>query len=479
MTAGAATLPTIRGISCVLAHTPGLLRYGSKPTRELAKEQSVLLPRMQAHLRSFEDAVAYAPNQVFIGNRTPESLWDVPEPWWRNGDAGASTRGPVGQIVSEDAFWGLLRMADDFGLVSVERSRLDRAIELLRPTALWSDAEIERLTQPATGTVSATGELSLHAADGAPVGHVARGYPDDTSQTADILLENLACKASGALAIKQLLCQEGLAPSDVEYVLGCGEEAVGDRYQRGGGSISKAMAEMAGCTQATGSDVKAFCCAPVHALVLAGALVQSGIYRNVVVVGGGSLAKLGMKMLGHLAKDMPLLEDCLAAVAILVGPADGTGVRMRLDAVGRHTVASGGSAGAIYDALVTVPLERLGLRITDVDKYAVELHNPEITYPAGSGNVPRTNYRLIAGLAVMRGELARDQVEAFERTHGMPGFVPTQGHIPAALPYLAHALPRLRDGSLRNALFIAKGSLFLGKMTNMSDGMSVLLDRAV
>ena len=61
----------------------------------------------------------------------------------------------------------------------------------------------------------------------------------------------------------------------------------------------------------------------------------------------------------------------------------------------------------------------------------------------------------------------------------MPGFVPTQGHIPAALPYLAHALPRLRDGSLRNAFLIAKGSLFLGKMTNMSDGMSILVDRAV
>src|SRR5581483_6921636 len=152
----------------------------------------------------------------------------------------------------------------------------------------------------------------------------ANGYPGDTSQTADILLENLACKASGALALKQLLRQTGMDARDVEYVLGCGEEAVGDRYQRGGGAISKAMAEMAGCAQASGSDVKAFCCAPVHALVLAGSLVQSGVFKNVVVVGGGSLAKLGMKMLGHLAKDMPLLEDCLAAVAILVGPPAGT-----------------------------------------------------------------------------------------------------------------------------------------------------------
>ncbi len=478
-------MPTIRGVSCMLAHTPGLLRYGSKPTRELALDTGTLLPRIQQHLRSFEDVVAYAPNQVFIGTRAPESLWEVPEPWWRNGSSESSPRGPVGQIVSEEAFWGLLRMADEFDLVDIERSRLDGSCQLLRATGLWTESELERLVRPAAGGTSApgaptaaAGALSLHAADGSPVGRIARGHAEDTSQTADILLENLACKASGALAIKQLLSQLGVAATDVEYVLGCGEEAVGDRYQRGGGSLSKAMAEMAGCTQATGSDVKAFCCAPVHALVLAGALVQSGVYRNVVVVGGGSLAKLGMKMLGHLAKDMPLLEDCLASVAILVGPADGTGVRLRLDASGRHTVASGGSAGAIYEALVSAPLKTLGLRITDIDKYAVELHNPEITVPAGSGNVPRTNYRLIGGLAVMRGEISRDKLDEFERTHGMPGFVPTQGHIPAALPYLAHALPRLRDGSLRNALFIAKGSLFLGKMTNLSDGMSVLLDRA-
>lgn len=472
----AGPLPTVRGVACVLAHTPGLLRFGSKPTRELAKDEAALLPRIREHLRPFADAVAYAPNQVFIGNRTPESLWDVPEPWWRNGIAGAPVRGPFGQIVSEDAFWGLLRMADEFGIVDIARERLDAATSLLRETGVFTDVELERVTKARAG--AAVGRaLDLTAADGASVGHIAGGHAEDTSQTPDILLENLACKASGALAIKQLLCQMAMDPTEVDYVLGCGEEAVGDRYQRGGGSLSKAMAEMAGCAQATGSDVKAFCCAPVHALVLAGALVQSGVYRNVIVVGGGSLAKLGMKMAGHLQKDMPLLEDTLAAVAILVGPADGAKVRLRLDAVGKHTVASGGSATAIYEALVSAPLDRLGLKVTDVDKYAVELHNPEITVPAGSGNVPRTNYRLIASLAVMRGELARDGVDGFEREHGMPGFVPTQGHIPAALPYLAHALPRLRDGTLQRALFIAKGSLFLGKMTNMSDGMSVLMDR--
>jgi len=486
-----AAYPTIRGVACVLVHAPGLLRYGSKPSREIGKDG--VLSKVQGALRSFDDAVAYPPNQVFIGNHAPEALWDVPEPWWRSGIAGAKPRGPFGEIVSEDELWGLMRLADEFGLVRVGDERLARARELLARGGLWTDADLERVVRPtqrpAGANVSALerseaptsggdGALQLYAADGSHVGSVGHGYPDDATQTPDVLLENLACKASGAAAIRSLLRQLALDPREIDYVLGCGEEAVGDRYQRGGGSISKAMAEMAGCALATGSDVKAFCCAPVHALVMAGALVQSGVHKSVVVVGGGSLAKLGMKMLGHLAKDMPLLEDCLAAVAILVGPGGASPVRLRLDTVGKHTVASGGSAGAIYAALVTAPLERAELRLTDVDKYAVELHNPEITVPAGSGNVPRTNYRLIASLAARRGEIGRDEIDAFERRHGMPGFVPTQGHIPAALPYLAHALPRLRDGTLRRALFIAKGSLFLGKMTNMADGMSVLVDRA-
>ena len=280
-----ASLPTIRGISCVIAHTPGLLRYGSKPTRELAKEPA-LIDDVQRHLRSFQDAVAYPPNQVFIGNHAPEWLWEVPEPHWRHGDEGARPEGPAGRIVGEDAFWGLLRAADEFGLIDIERTRLERSRALLAETGLFSDGELERVVRRGSATSSAEGALTLHAADGAVVGRIASGYPGDSTQTADVLLENLACKGSGALALKELLRQVDMAPSEVEYVLGCGEEAVGDRYQRGGGSISKAMAEMAGCAQATGSDVKAFCCAPVHALVLAGALVQSGVYLNVIVVGG-------------------------------------------------------------------------------------------------------------------------------------------------------------------------------------------------
>jgi betaine reductase len=59
----------------------------------------------------------------------------------------------------------------------------------------------------------------------------------------------------------------------------------------------------------------------------------------------------------------------------------------------------------------------------------------------------------------------------------MLGFAPTQGHIPSAIVYLGHAKDALERGAIGNALLIAKGSLFLGRMTQLSDGCSFLVDR--
>jgi betaine reductase len=115
--------------------------------------------------------------------------------------------------------------------------------------------------------------------------------------------------------------------------------------------------------------------------------------------------------------------------------------------------------------------------MTDVDDYASELHNPEITEPAGSGDVAARNYRTLAALAARRGDIPRDAITAFATERGMPGFAPTQGHLASALCYLPHALGRLTEGDARRVMLIAKGSLFLGRMSQLSDGMSVLLER--
>ena len=79
-------------------------------------------------------------------------------------------------------------------------------------------------------------------------------------------------------------------------------------------------------------------------------------------------------------------------------------------------------------------------------------------------------------MAVLRGEIERDEMDEFAATRGMPGFAPTQGHIPAGVPYLAHAHRAMREGRLERAMIVAKGSLFLGRMTQLVDGVSFVVE---
>jgi glycine/sarcosine/betaine reductase complex component C subunit beta len=428
----------VHSCSLVLAHAPDLVRHGSKPTREDAAEQ--IAPR----LRTFEEALGYPPHQVFLGNLRPEALWEIERPWWRHSGE-AKREGPFGVFIDEEELYRRLEAADQFQLL-----RLD-------------------------GREAADGSLPVYR-NGDRAGAMLRAHDLDESLSASVLLENLACKTTGALALEHLLARTGFPADEVQYVIGSGEEAVGDRYQRGGGNLGKAIAEQAGCVNASGSDVKAFCAGPIHALVVAGSLVSSGVYDHVAVVAGGSLAKLGMKFAGALRHDIPVLEDVLAGLAILVGPVGDGSPTLRLDAVGRHRVGSGSAQQAVLEDLVVEPLERLGRKITDVDRFATELHDPEITEPAGAGNVPQRNYKLMGALAVRRGEIPRDELDSFEREHGLPGFSPTQGHVASAVPWLPHGLEALRAGEIGSTMLVAKGSLFLGRMTELADGMSILLE---
>jgi glycine/sarcosine/betaine reductase complex component C subunit beta len=469
-------------VTYVLCHTPNLVKYGSKPARELSKDENVgLTEKLQSALRGFDDAVAYGPNQAYIGAIDPDVLHDVPSPWWKNPIQGACRFTEWGEIMPEIEFLGLLKANDHFHLVHLRSDVAEDVRAALAAHPLHFEHEIEAIEGTEDDEFdqlladSETLPLHLDGYDGV-AGCIVTGHDEDKNLVAHILLENLATKASGALAMNHLVQRQGLNASDVNYVLNCGEEAVGDRYQRGGGSLSKAMAEQVQMVNASGSDTKAFCCAPAHSIVEAAALVQANVFDNVVVVGGGSLAKLGMKFASHISKGMPILEDVLAGVAIHITRDDGVNPRIRLDTVGRHRVGSGSSQQAILQDLVRTPLHGVGLKFTDIDRYATEMHNPEVTEPSGSGNVPERNYKMLASMAAIDGEIDREDLDAFIKERGTPGFSPTQGHIAAAIPLLGHVLRDLKAKRIERSMFLAKGSLFLGKMTNQSDGMSFLLE---
>jgi hypothetical protein len=469
------TAPVISAASAVLAHVPGLAAHGSKPSREIARDPGVGSAFAGA-LRTFEQAVAYAPHQAFLGAVHPREL--PARPWVTSPPNGAVRFAGVGELMPEEEFLGLMAAVDEFDLVKLAAA--EAAVAALGGHPLAARFDLARLAAAGgdvEGIAAEPGALALRLRDGSMVGAIRRVHESDEALRADVLLENLAGKASATLALLRLLADNEIDPTSIDYVIGAGEEAIGDRYQRGGGNMGKAVAAAAGCTEASGCDVKNFCAAPVPAIVVASALVASGVFRRVVVVAGGSLPKLGMKFQGHLKHDLPVLEDVLGASALLIEADDGVSPQVRLDSVGRHPVGAGSSNPKVMEALAIAPLDRLGLSMLDVDDYATELHNPEITEPQGSGNVPERNYKTIAALAVRRGDLARSEIGDFVATRGMPGFAPTQGHIASALCYVPHARARLTSGQAQRVQLIAKGSLFLGRMSEQSDGMSVIIQR--
>jgi betaine reductase len=131
---------------------------------------------------------------------------------------------------------------------------------------------------------------------------------------------------------------------------------------------------------------------------------------------------------------------------------------------------------AVYRQLLLEPLRAMGLQMTDIDRYAPELHNPEVMEHAGSGDVAHKNYRMIAAMAVRAGAIGKSDMQAFIERIGMVGFAPTQGHIPSGVAYIGHALESLRAGRIERAMILSKASLFLNRLTELYDGVSFVLE---
>jgi len=478
----------IRRSANVLVHLPDFVRHGSKPVRELPKHPERMRD-LVARLRRYPEVVGYPPNQVFIGNLEPDALRACPRPWYANllnhGDP-FGRQGPFGEIMPQEEFYALLKAATDessYDLVWLEERFLQEVVlpAIRGHVLLGSDGLLGRVRNGKTPEeirrkIERERSVPLFH-QGALIGCFQRHHDEDETLQPLVLMENLITKASGFLALRHLLRDSSVRAEEIDFVISCSEEAAGDRYQRGGGNLARAIGEMAGCGNATSCDVKSFCVGPLYGILHAAALVRAGLFRRVAVVGGGSLAKLGMKFQGHLDHGMPVLEDVVGAVAFLVTEDDGCSPILRLDLLGKYPIGAGGSQQRIQESLILEPLAAHGLKLTDIDRYATELQNPEITEPIGQDDIPLKNYRLIAALAVQRKEIAKAQMNEFIETRGLVGFAPTQGHIPAGVPYIAHGIREILDGRRKRIMIVAKGSPFLSRMTNLSDGLSLVLER--
>ncbi len=473
----------LKGASYTLAHTPDMVIQdgATQVTERIVNPESEYLKELPKHLRSFEDVLRYAPNQVYIGNMNSEDLKAIEFPWYDKPTDLTERTGKFGEIMPEDEYYGLMQICDAFDLVELEAGFAQTVKEKLKNHGMFTEEQLaildknEKFTEESLAGVVDDAGCGLYF-DGKLVGVVKKAHDVDVNLSAHVMLENISNKATSVLSLLHLIRATGVEPAEIDYVIDCGEEACGDMNQRGGGNFAKAAAEVAGLVNATGSDTRSFCAGPAHALLNAASLVKAGTFKNVVVTAGGCTAKLGMNGKSHVEKGLPILEDCLAGFSVLISENNGVDPVIRTDIVGKHTVGTGSSPQAVISSLVTDPLDRAGLKITDVDKYAPEMQNPDITKPAGAGDVPEANYKMIGALGVKRGDIEKKDLASFIVEHGMKGWAPTQGHIPSGVPFLGLCRDMILDESIKRAMLIGKGSLFLGRMTNLFDGVSMVIE---
>lgn len=482
-----------------LVHAPDMvINNGTTQTVEReVNPNSDYLKNIKKHLRLFEDVVNYAPNQTYIGNLHPEELKKLASQVseevkkaggsWIGVPCKGERSGKFGEIFTEDEFIFMMKISDTFELVYLEAEfeKKMRDAYVSVESKYKTEEEIKKdLAQVKCETKIEYIEklMKEEHAEGLYfneklVGCVKRAHDVDINLSAHVIFENLAVKASGIMALKELIRKKNVDPNSIDLVIECSEEACGDMNQRGGGNFAKSVAEIAGIPNATGFDIRGFCAAPSHALVTAASLVKAGSYKNVVIVAGGATAKLGMNGKSHVAKNLPIIEDILGAFAVLISENDGVHPIIRTDILGKHTVATGSAPQAVMNSLVVNPLEKANLKVTDIDKYTVEMQNPDVTKPAGAGDVPEANYKMIAAIGVKKGDIDRSQLAEFVEKHGMSGWAPTQGHIPSGVPYLGYAIEDIMSGKINRIMLIGKGSLFLGRMTNLFDGISVIIEK--
>lgn len=237
--------------------------------------------------------------------------------------------------------------------------------------------------------------------------------------SARVMLENLISKASNIILLVELRRRNNFGPGGMRYVVDCRKRACEDMDQRGGGNFAKTSAEIVGYGNTTNSNVRGFCTGPVHAMIRAAAPVKPGTFGRMIATAGGCTIKLGINGESHVKKGLPVLGDCITGFSALISKDDDIHPIIRTDIMGCHKVGTGSTPQVTINSLMAEPLEKVGLTFTDTDKYAPELRNPDITKPAGTGDVPEINCKVIAALAVIGKQIQRMGAPSFVKKHRM------------------------------------------------------------
>ena len=120
----------IKAAGYVLVHTQDMIMHnGTTQTVEMrVNPESDYLKAVPKHLRTFDEVVNYAPNQTYIGNMTPAELGEMEKPWVGKDVPNANRFGKFGEIMPQEEFILMLKNADVFDLVLLEKNFLNTAV---------------------------------------------------------------------------------------------------------------------------------------------------------------------------------------------------------------------------------------------------------------------------------------------------------------------------------------------------------------
>lgn len=469
----------VRGYANTLIDGKDLILYSDRYLSEKSvAPHEDYIKKIWDNIRSYDEVVRYIPNQVFIGGANEQALRGSYE---ENsaGIAGTNRKGKFGQILSLDELIAAIYITDAFDHVWVTEDFTEKIKPKLRDSKLFDDRQIDEIKGTAIGEVrsaiTSTGALPIFI-DSQLIGCIKNAQEDDENLSSKVMLSNLVSKASSILAVKQLLLNTGINPLCVDYIIDASGEAAGDRVRRGGGGFAKSIAEMTGLENAYGVDMRSFNSGGGHAIIHAAALVQSGVFENVVVVSGGSSSLLASNFKEHVSVGMDIVEDVIASYALLISKNDQISPIINTKYIGKHSISTGSTLQSLISALVEKPLRIAGISVANVDKIAIELQNPDITKAMGAGDVPLSNYKTMAYLARKSGQIASDEEDDFIERIGIKGFAPNQGQTSTGLSYIGIAHDKLIKGDYNRVLIATKGNLYHGRLTSLFDGISFMLE---
>ena len=212
----------IKGAGYVLVHVPGMvMHHGTTQTTEkVVNPGSDYLKELPSHIRSYEDCVAYPPNQTYIGNLPIADLAAIPEPWVGKKVDDPQRFGKFGEIMPEDEFILLMQACDVFDLVRLDKAFVKKTLPKLKKHPLMTEAILALIKEGDEGkeikrVIAEEGAEALIFND-KPVGYVKRAHAVDVNLSAQVMFENLVSKASEVLSVLHLIKNAGISAADVD-----------------------------------------------------------------------------------------------------------------------------------------------------------------------------------------------------------------------------------------------------------------------